>query len=188
MLGPLAGALPDDAFEHDGQLTKRDVRASALSRLAAQPGQLLWDVCAGAGSVCIEWLRAHATCRAVAVEARPDRAARIERNARRLRVPRRQIVQGRAPDALRGLPAPDAVFVGGGASDPGVLDTCLDALTPGGRLVVHAVTLETEGLLALWHTKHGGELTRLRVEHAVPLGSFVSWQPARPVTQWTYQR
>jgi precorrin-6B C5,15-methyltransferase / cobalt-precorrin-6B C5,C15-methyltransferase len=188
VIGSWASGLPDDAFEHDGQLTKRDLRASALSRLAPQPGQLLWDVGAGAGSVGIEWLRAHPTCAAYAVEADPDRAARVGRNAERLGVPRLEVVTGRAPDALADLPDPDAVFVGGGATAPGLLGRCLDRLRPGGRLVVHGVTLETEALLAAAYAEHGGELTRLAVEHAALIGSFTGWSPARTVTQWSWSK
>jgi precorrin-6Y C5,15-methyltransferase (decarboxylating) len=180
--GLLAG-LPDDAFEHDGQLTKRDLRTAALSRLAPQPGQLLWDVGAGAGSVAIEWMRAHATCRAVAVERDPSRAARARANAGRLGVPSLAVVTGAAPSALAGLSTPDAVFVGGGAT-PEVLDTCWSALPAGGRLVAHGVTVETEALLAAAYGERGGELTRIAVEHAAPLGGRTGWTPARTVTQW----
>ncbi|WP_159941415.1 MULTISPECIES: precorrin-6y C5,15-methyltransferase (decarboxylating) subunit CbiE [unclassified Nocardiopsis] len=180
----LVAGLPDDAFEHDGQLTKRDLRASALARLAPAPGQHLWDVGAGAGSIGIEWMRAHPACAATAVEARADRAERIGRNAGRLGVPGLHVVTGRAPEALAALAAPDAVFVGGGATRPGVLDACLRALRPGGRLVVHGVTLETEHLLADAYRRHGGELTRIAVETAAPVGAFTGWTPARTVTQW----
>ena len=180
----LVTGLPDDAFEHDGQLTKRDLRASALARLAPSPGPHLWDVGAGAGSIGVEWMRAHPTCSADAVEANADRAARIERNAGRLGVPGLRVVTGRAPEALGDLARPDAVFVGGGATRPGVLDACLDALSPGGRLVVHGVTLETEALLADARRRHGGELTRIQVETAAPVGTFTGWTPARTVTQW----
>lgn len=183
-LHPAVAGLDDDAFEHDGQLTKRDLRASALSRLRPVPGQLLWDVGAGAGSVGIEWMRTDPRCRAVAVEADADRAARIGRNAARLGVPALDVCQGRAPEALADLPRPDAVFVGGGASRPGVLDRCWDALAAGGRMVVHAVTLETEQLLVERFRRHGGELTRLSVEQAEPIGTFTGWSPARPVVQW----
>jgi len=190
LAGPVVGSwtagLPDDAYDHDGQLTKRDLRASALARLAPQPGQLLWDVGAGAGSVGIEWLRAHPTCRAVAVERDPDRVARIIGNATRLGVPGLQVVTGVAPDCLADLPRPDAVFVGGGATSPGLLDRCLAALAPGGRLVAHGVTLETEALLVQMHAEHGGELTRISVEHVEPIGSFSGWTPARAVTQWAW--
>ena len=180
------GGLPDDAFEHDGQLTKRDLRASALARLAPRPGEVLWDVGAGAGSVGVEWMRAHASCRTLAVERDPERAARVRRNAARLGVPDLQVVEGAAPDALSGLEAPDAVFVGGGAGAPGLLDECRAALRPGGRLVVHGVTLETEQVLAAAYAAHGGELVRLAVEHAAPLASFTGWTPARTVTQWAW--
>lgn len=176
--------LPDDAFDHDGQLTKRDLRASALARLAPAPGQLLWDVGAGAGSIGIEWMRSHPTCRAIAVEAREDRAKRAAENAVRLGVGLLRVVIGHAPKALTDLPVPDAVFVGGGATDEGVLDTCWAALRPGGRLVVHGVTLETERVLAVRHTEHGGELTRHHVEHAAPIGSFTGWKPSRAIVQW----
>ncbi|WP_435742264.1 precorrin-6y C5,15-methyltransferase (decarboxylating) subunit CbiE [Nocardioides sp. SYSU DS0663] len=190
LAGPVVGSwvagLPDEAFEHDGQLTKRDLRAVALARLAPQPGQLLWDVGAGAGSVGIEWMRAHATCRTVAVEADPVRAERVARNAGALGVPALAVVTGRAPDALADLPDPDAVFVGGGATAPGLLDLCRERLRPGGRLVVHGVTLETEAVLAAAHAAHGGELTRVAVEHAAPIGSFTGWTPARTVTQWAW--
>jgi precorrin-6Y C5,15-methyltransferase (decarboxylating) len=184
-LGGWVAGLPDDAFEHDGQLTKRDLRASALSRLAPTPGEHLWDVGAGAGSVGIEWMRAHPTCTTTAVEASPERAARIARNATRLGVPGLSVVKGRAPDALADLPTPDAIFIGGGATRPGVLDTCLAALHPGGRIVVHGVTLETEQLLAAAYQEHGGELTRISVETSAPIGTFTGWTPARSVTQWT---
>lgn len=182
-LGFVAG-LPEDAFEHDGQITKRDVRASALARLAPVPGQLLWDVGAGAGSVGIEWMRAHPTCRAVAIEAKDDRAERIGRNAATLGVPALQVVTGKAPEALADLEAPHAIFVGGGATEPGLVDACWDALLPGGRLVIHGVTLETEALLTDRYARLGGELTRLHVEHAAPIGSFTGWTPSRAITQW----
>lgn len=185
--GLLAG-LPDDAFEHDGQLTKRDLRASALARLAPQPGQLLWDVGAGAGSVGIEWMRAHPTCRAVAVEQAPERAACIGRNALTLGVPALRVVAGAAPAVLTDLPRPDAVFVGGGATVPGVLEACWSALSSGGRLVVHGVTMETEVVLARWYAEHGGELTRIGVAQAAPLGSMTGWTPSRAVTQWAVTR
>ncbi|MCA0144121.1 precorrin-6y C5,15-methyltransferase (decarboxylating) subunit CbiE [Blastococcus sp. LR1] len=182
---PTTPGLPDDAYEHDGQLTKRDVRTVTLARLAPLPGQLLWDVGAGAGSIGIEWMRVHPSCRAVAVEAHPDRAARIGRNAGRLGVPDLRVVHGRAPEALAGLPAPDAVFVGGGATAPGVLDACWDALPTGGRLVVNAVTLESEAVLAERHAREGGELVRLGVATAAPVGGFTGWKPAMPVTIWS---
>jgi precorrin-6Y C5,15-methyltransferase (decarboxylating) len=180
--------LPDDAFESDGQLTRRDLRALALARLAPVPGQLLWDVGAGAGSVGVEWMRADPRCRTVAVESVPERAARVTRNAHRLGVPGLDVRLGSAPAALEHLPDPDAVFVGGGVTEPGVLDTCWGRLRPGGRLVVHAVTLETEAVAVAWRRRVGGELTRVAVEHAEPLGSFTGWRPARAVVQWAVTR
>ena len=184
VVGSWATGLRDEDFEHDGQLTKRDLRASALARLAPQPGQLLWDIGAGAGSVGIEWMRAHPTCTTVAVEADAERAARIGRNAASLGVPSLRVVHGHAPEAYEELPVPDAVFVGGGATVPGVVTGSLTRLAPGGRLVVHGVTVETETLLAALYAEHGGELTRIAVEHAAPIGAFTGWTPARTVTQW----
>lgn len=180
--------LPDDAFEHDGQLTKRDLRASALARLAPRPLEILWDVGAGAGSVGIEWMRTHPTCVAVAVEKDEERLLRLRRNASRLGVPGLIPVLGEVPEALAHLPRPHAVFVGGGATAPGVVDRCREALLPGGRLVVHGVTVETETLLAQQYAEHGGELTRIAVEHAAPIGSFTGWTPARTVTQWSWSK
>lgn len=177
--------LPDDAYEHDGQITKRDLRISALSRLAPVPGEHLWDVGGGSGSVGIEWMRSHPSLRTTTVEADPDRAARIARNAARLGVPDLEVVQGFAPDALVGLPRPDAVFIGGGATIPGVLDACLAALDDRGRIVVHAVTLQTEMLVAQAFADRGGELTRLAVENSQALGRFTGWKPARTITQWS---
>lgn len=185
---PTTPGLPDEAYESDGQLTKRDVRAVTLARLAPLPGQLLWDVGAGAGSIGIEWMRSHPSCRAVAVESHPERAARIGRNAARLGVPGLEVVEGRAPEALEGLPAPDAVFVGGGVTVPGVLAACWSALRPGGRLVVNAVTLESETWVARWRTEVGGELTRLQVSQASAVGGFTALRPALPVTVWSVTR
>ena len=187
VLAPVPG-LPDDAFEHDGQLTRRDLRACALSRLAPCPGERLWDVGAGAGSVGIEWMRTDPRCRAVAVEAYGERAERVTRNAFRLGVPTLDVRHASAPDALHDLPDPDAVFVGGGATVPGVLEACWDRLPAGGRLVVHAVTLETEAVVVGWQRRLGGELSRVSVERAEPLGSFTGWRPARPVVQWAVTR
>jgi len=188
VVGSWAGGLPDEVFENDGQLTRRDLRASALARLAPQPGELLWDVGAGAGSVGIEWMRAHPTCRAIAVEADEERATRIGRNAAALGVPALDVVTGHAPEALVRLPKPDAVFVGGGATVAGLLSYCERSLRPGGRLVVHGVTLETEQTLAAAYARSGGELTRLCVERAAPLGGFTGWTPARTVTQWAWSK
>jgi precorrin-6B C5,15-methyltransferase / cobalt-precorrin-6B C5,C15-methyltransferase len=182
-LGPVPG-LPDDAYEHDGQLSKRVVRAAALAHLRPTADELLWDLGAGAGSVSIEWCRAVRGARAIAVERDDERAGRISRNARQLGVPRLQVVRGVNADALTWLPSPDAVFVGGGA-DTGLLHTVLAMLRPGGRLVVHAVTVETEALLLDLHATLGGELVRLAVETLGPLGRYRGWVPARPVTQWS---
>ncbi|GAA3123242.1 precorrin-6y C5,15-methyltransferase (decarboxylating) subunit CbiE [Planomonospora alba] len=180
-----ASGLPDGAFEHDGQLTKREVRAVSLSRLAPLPGELLWDVGAGAGSIAIEWMRTHPSCAAVAVESRAERAGRIRRNADALGVPALRVVEGKAPAALEGLPAPDAVFVGGGATAPGLIETCWAALRPGGRLVVNAVTLESEALVTQWYGRLGGDLVRLAVQRASPVGGFTGWRAAMPVTVWS---
>ncbi|MFF3316729.1 precorrin-6y C5,15-methyltransferase (decarboxylating) subunit CbiE [Streptomyces sp. NPDC003035] len=184
-LGAVPG-LPDEAYEHDGQLTKRYVRAATLAALAPAPGELLWDVGGGSGSIGIEWLRAHRSCQAIAVEKDPERAARIGRNAVALGVvPRLRVVTGPAPEALAGLPVPDAVFIGGGLTAPGLLDACWEALPAGGRLVANTVTLESEALLADRYRAHGGELVRLAVAAAVPVGGFTGWRQAMPVTQWS---
>ncbi len=188
VVGSWAAGLPDHAFENDGQLSRRDVRAAALARLAPQPGELLWDVGAGAGSIGIEWMRAHPTCSAIAVESDPERAMRIRRNAVALGVPSLEVVTGRAPEALLKLAKPDAVFVGGGATVAGMFAYCQRSLQPGGRLVAHGVTLETEQVLASAYARDGGELTRISVEQAVPLGSSTGWTPARAVTQWAWTK
>ncbi|MFD8149454.1 precorrin-6y C5,15-methyltransferase (decarboxylating) subunit CbiE [Streptomyces sp. NPDC059720] len=186
-LGAVPG-LPDKAYEHDGQLTKRHVRAVTLGVLAPAPGELLWDVGGGSGSIAVEWMRTHPSCRAVSVERDPVRAARIERNAERLGVPGLRVVTGAAPDALAELPPPDAVFIGGGLTAPGLLDACWAALPAGGRLVANTVTLESEALLADACRRHGGELVRLAVSHAVPVGGFTGWRQAMPVTQWAVRK
>ena len=182
---PIAPGLPDDMFEHDGQITKRELRAAALSALRPFPGAYLWDVGAGSGSVAIEWALLDAANRASAIEARPERAARILHNASTFGVLASiDIVAGRAPEALDGLPRPDAVFIGGGGTDGRLIALGLDALPVGGRLVVHAVTIETQShLVELFRTK-GGELTSLSVARAEPLGRFHGWRPALPITQW----
>ncbi|GLK72657.1 precorrin-6y C5,15-methyltransferase (decarboxylating) subunit CbiE [Ancylobacter dichloromethanicus] len=183
-----APGLPDELFEHDGQLTKREIRAVTLSALGPRRGELLWDIGAGAGSVGIEWMLADPSLTAIGIEERPERAARARRNAGALGVPGLEIVEGRAPEALAGLPTPDAIFIGGGASEPGVLDVALNALKPGGRLVVNAVTLETEALLIARHGALGGELVRLSVARAMPVGGLTGWRPAMPVTQWSWSK
>jgi precorrin-6B C5,15-methyltransferase / cobalt-precorrin-6B C5,C15-methyltransferase len=184
-LRPLVPGLPDDAYDHDGQLTKREIRAVTLARLAPIPGQLLWDVGGGAGSVAIEWLRTHPSCRAVAIEREPARADRIDTNAAALGVPELRVVRGAAPEALAGLEPPDAVFVGGGVTVPGLLDQCWQALRPGGRLVVNAVTLESERVVTDAYDRLGGDLIRLAVQRVAPVGNFTGWRPMLPVTQWT---
>lgn len=177
--------LPDDAFEHDGQLTKREVRAVSLSALAPLPGQLLWDVGAGAGSIAIEWSRVHPTCRAIAVESNEVRAERIVANAGALGVPGLVVHIGRAPETLAGLEAPDAVFIGGGLTVAGVVETCWAALRPGGRLVVNAVTVESEAVIARWYAELGGSLTRISVSRGSAVGGFTGWRTAMPVTTWS---
>jgi precorrin-6Y C5,15-methyltransferase (decarboxylating) len=181
-----APGLPDAWFEHDGQITKREIRAVTLSSLAPRRGDLLWDIGAGAGSIAIEWMLTDPTMRAVAIEARADRAARIARNAAALGVPNLDVREGMAPQALRDLAAPDAIFVGGGGSDLGVLDAAIAALRSGGRLVVNAVTLESEALLIARYRAAGGELSRLSVARAAPLGTTAGWRPALPITQWVW--
>ena len=171
-----SSGLADDLFEHDGQITKREVRAVTLSSLAPRRGELLWDIGAGAGSVAIEWLLADPLMRAVAVEKRGDRAARIRRNASAFGVPGLEIVEGAAAAALPGLAAPDAIFIGGGASEPGVIDAAIAALRPGGRLVVNAVTLETEALLIARHAALGGELIRIAISRAAAVGDKTGWR------------
>jgi precorrin-6Y C5,15-methyltransferase (decarboxylating) len=180
-LSRLAG-LPDSAFQHDGQLTKRDVRAITLARLAPVPGELLWDVGAGSGSIGIEWMRAHPGCRALAVEADEGRQLLIEHNRDALGVPGLQLIRGSAPQALIGLERPDAIFIGGGVTREGVLDTCWAELKPGGRLIANAVTLQSEVTLMAWRERHGGELTRIHVAQAQPLGEFDTWRQALPIT------
>ncbi|MEA2830580.1 MAG: precorrin-6B C5,15-methyltransferase / cobalt-precorrin-6B C5,C15-methyltransferase [Bradyrhizobium sp.] len=182
---PRVGGLPDELFGHDGQLTKREIRAVSLSALAPRGGELLWDVGAGSGAIGIEWLLAHSANRAIAVEAREDRLNTARANAHSLGVPHLDLRLGTAPDALKSLPTPDAVFVGGGASREGVLDTVWEALPAGGRLVVNSVTLETEAKLIAWQARHGGTLLRLSVERAGPVGGLTGWRPAMPVVQWS---
>ncbi|WP_210484231.1 precorrin-6y C5,15-methyltransferase (decarboxylating) subunit CbiE [Microvirga antarctica] len=180
----LSPGLRDDWFENDGQLTKADMRAITLAALAPQAGSLLWDVGAGAGSVAIEWMLLHPQNRAIAVESRADRVERIGRNARHLGVPDLTIVTGKAPLALSGLPQPDAIFIGGGASGDGVLDACWSALKSGGTLVVNAVTFDTERMILDRYQRDGGTLKRIALSRLEPVGSVQGWRPAMPVTQW----
>ena len=181
-----APGLADDLFEHDGQITKREIRTVTLSSLAPLRGQLLWDIGAGSGSIAIEWMLAHPSLRAAAIEARADRAQRIGRNAAAFGVPELEVVEGRAPEALAKLAAPDAVFIGGGASESGVLDAASAALKPGGRLVANAVTLETEAELIARQASLGGTLARIAISRADSIGGKTGWRPAMPVTQWAW--
>lgn len=182
---PRTPGLPDDAFAHDGQITKQPVRALTLSALAPRPGERLWDIGAGSGSISAEWCLAAPAATAHAIEARPSRAANIRANAETFGLTGRlTVIQGAAPAALDGLPPPDAVFIGGGA-DAVLLETLWPVLPHGGRLVVNAVTLETESLLAEWSARQGGTLLRLDIATAAPLGGMRGWAPSRPVVQWS---
>ena len=181
---PRAAGLPDDWFEHDGQITKREVRAITLGALAPCRGELLWDVGSGSGSVAIEWMLADPMNGAVAIEARHDRAARIARNALDFGVPHLSVVTGEAPKVFADLPSPDAIFIGGGASETGLMERARTSLAPGGRLVVNAVTLETQAQCVEWRARLGGELVQIAVAHAEPLGRFSGWRAAMPVVQW----
>jgi precorrin-6B C5,15-methyltransferase / cobalt-precorrin-6B C5,C15-methyltransferase len=193
---PRTPGLPDETYNGglggglgglgpDGQLTKHEIRAIVLAALRPVPGQLLWDVGAGSGSVGIEWMRVHPASRAIAIEPRADRRERIAANASALGVPGLTIVAGAAPAALVDLPAPDAVFIGGGVTVDGVIAACWGALALGGRLVANAVTIESEHVLVSWQAKFGGTLTRISVERAGALGGFTTWRPALPVVQWS---
>lgn len=184
---PLASGRPDDVFAHDGQITKRPIRALTLSALAPLPGELLWDIGAGSGSIGIEWLLAHPSCRAIAAEADPTRAERLRANAASLGVDRLQLVIATAPDGLIDLPEPDAVFIGGGLSDS-LLNHLWAVLPIGCRLVANAVTLESEALLAQWHQKAGGTLLRIDLSEAAPLGTRRGWRASYPIVQWSVTR
>jgi len=181
---PLSSGLTDDLFEHDGQLTKSEVRAVTLSALSPRAGELLWDIGAGSGAVGIEWMLRHTANRAIGVEARADRAARAGRNALSLGVPGLAVVVGRAPAALRDLPTPDAIFVGGGAQDEGVIHTAWGRLRAGGRIVANAVAIETESLLFAAHRTFGGTLIRISVDRLDRIGGMHAFRPAMSVTQW----
>ena len=181
---PLAPGLDEDWFETDGQITKREIRALTLAALAPHRGERLWDVGAGSGSVGIEWMLRHPSCRTIAIEARADRAARIMRNAAALGVPALEVGVGTAPEALVDLPPPDAVFIGGGASDAAVTAACWQALKPRGRIVVNAVTLETERAVMSCHGEWGGRLTRIGIERLEPIGTMQGFAPARTVLQY----
>jgi len=181
---PRTPGLPDEAFRHDGQMTKREVRATTLAALAPVAGQLLWDVGAGCGSIAVEWLRAAPRSRALAIERKAERRAMIAENAESLGTPTLQIIAGEAPAALHGLEAPDAIFIGGGTSNDDLIAACWQALKPGGRLVANAVTLEGEQALLAWQKQQGGALTRIAISRAEPVGPFRGWRPAMPVTQY----
>jgi precorrin-6Y C5,15-methyltransferase (decarboxylating) len=183
----LAG-LPDDAFIHDGQLTKREVRAATLAALAPAPDQLLWDIGAGCGSVSIEWIRSMRGSEAIAFESNTERLNMIAQNADRFGTPRLKIVAGQAPETLNGLPAPDAVFIGGGIGISGVFETAWDKLKSGGRIVANVVTIEGEMHLYDLQEKHGGELVRLEISNLTPIGSYRALKPRMPVTQWRTQK
>lgn len=181
-----ASGLPDDLFQSDGQITKRPIRALALSALAPRPGELLWDIGAGSGSISVEWCLAGG--RALAIEQKPDRAANIRANAEAFGLSHRlTVLEGEAPAALAGQEPPQAIFIGGGA-DEALLSYLWESLTPGTRIVAHGVTLETEALLARWHGLHGGVLVRVDIARAAPLGRMTGWTPARPVVQWSATR
>ncbi|MDA0704802.1 MAG: precorrin-6y C5,15-methyltransferase (decarboxylating) subunit CbiE [Proteobacteria bacterium] len=183
-----APGLPDDVYANDGQLTKREVRAATLSALCPLPGQFLWDIGAGAGSIAIEWLRAAPGAKAVAVERKAARAANIAHNAVALGVPTLKIVTGEAPACLEGLARPDAIFIGGGLSSPGLDLYCWRALAPGGRLVANAVTLEGEAALHDLRKETGGEMTRIAISRATAVGPYESWRPLMPVTQFSVEK
>ena len=183
-LSPAPG-LPDSVFHHDGQLTKCEVRAATLAALAPLPGQCLWDVGAGSGSIAIEWMRAHPANTAIAVERSENRARAIADNALNLGVPTLTVLHRAAPDALRTLSPPDAVFIGGGISDPAVAEAGWSALPPGGRLVANVVTIQGEAAVFALCERYGGALTRISVSRADPVGPFLGWRPLMPVTQWS---
>jgi precorrin-6Y C5,15-methyltransferase (decarboxylating) len=175
--------LPDDSFAHDGQITKQSMRAVTLAALAPRTGELLWDVGAGSGSVAIEWCRSGSRCRAVAFERDEQRRKRIAENA--LANGSDVDVRGEAPAAFDELPRPSAIFIGGGLTQPGLLQACYERLPAGGRLVVNAVTAESEAVLTQWYSRVGGELRRFQHYSGEPLGAFTGWRPAMPVTQWS---
>ena len=181
---PLSTGLPDDLFEHDGQITKREIRAVTLSSLSPCAGELLWDIGCGSGSIAIEWLLRHQANRAIGIERDPLRAARAARNAAELGVPRLEVVTGEAEAALDKLPTPDAIFIGGGGQ-PALIDKAYTALKHGGRIVANAVTLDTETAVLAAQGKFGGALTRLSVERLDAVGGKQAFRPAMTVTQWS---
>lgn len=184
---PRSPGLPDSAFDHDGTMTKQDVRAATLAKLMPMRDALLWDIGTGCGSVAIEWMRAAPEAAAIGIESRKDRRALAAANAVKLGAPRFQILGGEAPDALDGLPSPDAVFIGGGLGRE-TFNTAWAALKPFGRLVANAVTLESEALLIELHAKYGGDLVKIMVNRAEPIGLKTGWRPLMPVTQWSLMK
>jgi precorrin-6Y C5,15-methyltransferase (decarboxylating) len=183
LLGRLPG-LPDEAFAHDGVMTKREVRAITLARLMPARGEMLWDIGTGCGSIAVEWMRAGRDALAVGIDPNPERLAFARHNATTLGTPKLVLIEGAAPAALAGLPRPNAVFIGGGLTAETVA-AARAALPAGGRLVANAVTLQSEALLIALHTERGGDLTRLSVERAAPVGGLTGWRPAMPVVQWS---
>lgn len=179
--------LPDDAFAHDGKMTKRAVRALALSKLVPLRGQMLWDIGCGCGSIGIEWMRGAPEAQAIGFDPNADRRALAAQNALVLGTPKLQLVGGTAPDCLEGQPAPDAVFFGGGISFAAI-DASIDALNPFGRVVAHAVTMESEQVIVAACEKYGGELQRVHVETLSPVGPYRGWKPAMPVVQWSWEK
>ncbi|MEM9238410.1 MAG: precorrin-6y C5,15-methyltransferase (decarboxylating) subunit CbiE [Pseudomonadota bacterium] len=181
---PRVPGLADHLFSHDGTMTKQEVRAVTLAKLMPMRGALLWDIGTGCGSVAVEWMRGARYARAIGIEPRADRRAMAAENALALGVPRLELIDGVVPEALEGLEAPDAVFIGGGLS-PEVFDAAWAALRPLGRLVCNAVTLESEAILLDLHKAHGGDLVKLSVARADPVGDLTGWRPMMPVTQWS---
>ncbi|GGE89064.1 precorrin-6y C5,15-methyltransferase (decarboxylating) subunit CbiE [Stappia taiwanensis] len=177
--------LPDDAFRHDGKITKREIRAATLARLAPVADAMLWDIGAGSGAIGIEWMRAARGARAIGLEPNAGRRATARANAAALGTPGLELLDATAPEGLAGLPSPDAVFLGGGLTAPGILDAVMESLRPGGRLVANAVTLESEAVLLAAYTHFGGDLCRLSIARAAPVGSLTGWRPLMPVTQWS---
>ncbi|MBV0910775.1 precorrin-6y C5,15-methyltransferase (decarboxylating) subunit CbiE [Anianabacter salinae] len=183
-LMPRVPGLSDDLFTHDGTMTKQEVRAVTVAKLMPMRGALLWDIGTGCGSVAVEWMRAAHYARAIGIEPRADRRAMAAANALALGAPKLELIEGEAPAALNGLPAPDAIFVGGGLSEE-VFDAAWGALKPLGRLVANAVTLESEAVLFALHQRHGGQLVKLMTQRAEPVGSLTGWRAFMPVTQWS---
>ncbi|WP_323780508.1 precorrin-6y C5,15-methyltransferase (decarboxylating) subunit CbiE [Thalassovita sp.] len=181
---PRVPGLADDLFQHDGTMTKQEVRAATLAKLMPMRGALLWDIGTGCGSVAVEWMRGARYARAIGIEPRADRRAMAAANALALGTPKLQLIDGKVPQALAGLEAPDAVFIGGGLSRE-VFEAAWAALRPLGRLVANAVTLESEAVLVALHAEFGGQLVKIQVQRAEPVGSRTGWRPLMPVTQWS---